>query len=185
MMREVGLFCSATLLMALAAPQPPKAIAVVDLFKVLTTAKPFTTADDEIRRWIADQMKAFEQRHNEIDAKQNELELFSGDGTQKRRLAYVVDRMKADLDFDLAEADRARNERIVNNQRSAFDAATKAVAAYAKSKGIEIVLQLRQGDLTAKTQSELSSEIFLREVLYAGDALDVTSDVIAQLNAGK
>lgn len=163
------------------APEKATRVAVVDLREVLTTAKPFQAGDQAIRAWIGEQKAALKKRQEQLRAKKGELEAFSSGSPERSRLELEVAKLSLDLDFEVAAADTARETRVVEHQRKSFETATEAVRSFAKEHGIDLVVQLRKGPLTASNQTELSSEIFLRDVVAADAALDITADVIKLL----
>jgi Skp family chaperone for outer membrane proteins len=176
------LFAALAIAGSVLAPDRGTKVAVVDLHEVLTTAKPFQESDKTIRDWIARQKADLKKQQEALDAKTSELELYSKGSKQRAELELTLKKATLDLDYQVAAADTERDERIVEHQRTAFDKANAAIQKVAAEKQIDVVLQLRRGPLLAQTQTELSSEIFLRDVMFAGPALDITPDVLSILN---
>jgi len=164
---------------------PPLAkVAVVDLFRVLAEAKPFVAEQDEIRRWIeAEKRTNLDVKKGEIAAKEAELEVFDRASPEYRKLANQLDFDKLGFEHEFQRLERERVRRITDSQRRAFAEATRVVADYAKSQGVTLVLQLRTGELRGEAQSELTSEMYLRDVLYHDASLDITSAVLRILDA--
>jgi Skp family chaperone for outer membrane proteins len=181
MWREI-VVCSALAVAISGSESRGTRVAVVDLHRVLTTAKRFEAGDASIRAWMTEQKAALGKKQDALKAKKAELELFSKGSPERARVELEIAKATLDLDYEVAAADSAREDRVVEHQRECFDAATRAIQEVAKLEGIELVLQLRTGPLTSVNQRELSSEIFLREVLAADGSLDITSRVLSMID---
>lgn len=178
MWREI-VACTALAVALSGAPKEGTKVAVVDLHRVLTTAKRFEGGDASIRAWMNEQKALLAKKQDALKAKQAELELFSKGSVERARIELEIAKLTLDLDYEVAAADGMREDRVVEHQRECFEIATRAIQEVAKLEGIDLVLQLRTGPLTSMTQRELSSEIFLREVLAADGSLDITSLVLS------
>lgn len=178
MWREI-VACSALAVALSGTEKTGTRVAVVDLHRVLTTAKSFEAGDAAIRAWMNDRKADLSRKQDGLKAKQAELELFSKGSAERARVELEVAKMTLDLDFELAAADSAREDKVVEHQRECFEAATRAIQEVAKIEAIDLVLQLRTGPLASVNQRELSSEIFLREVLAADASLDITANVLS------
>ncbi len=157
-------------------------VAVVDVVLVLSTAKPFVAADTALRAWIDDVKRVFKARDEELKKAAADLEVFSPDSEEFKSKSRELDRKRLEFQQDFEEKDRERLRRITDSQKAAWDQASAAIAEYAKAQGIEVVLQLRKGDFAGKTQEQVSAEMYLRDVLYADPALDITSTILSILN---
>ena len=73
----------------------------------------------------------------------------------------------------------ARKEDLTATVRDAFKAAIRQVAT---ERGIDVVLQLRDEEPAGTRPDQLSSEIFLTDVLHCDPSLDITADVLKILN---
>jgi len=166
---------------SMATPDAPK-VAVVDLFRILKEAKPFVKAEQDLRAWIAEEKKALQGLSDQVEQKQNELSLFAPNSPD-----YIARRNDADIlqlrfKHEFEGRERERMQRIIANQRRSFADARRAVAEVSANRGVDIVLQLRDGDPTGEDPAEVTSEIYLRDVLYHDQALDITADVLKILN---
>ncbi len=157
-------------------------VAVVDVVAVLSQAKPFVAADTALRGWIDDVRRLFKARDEELKKEESALELFQPDSEEFKTKSRELDRKKLEFQQDFDEKDRERMRKITDSQKAAWDQANAAIAEYAKAQGIEVVLQLRKGDFQGKTQEQVSAEMYLRDVLYADPALDITSTILSILN---
>ncbi|MFH0944175.1 MAG: OmpH family outer membrane protein [Planctomycetota bacterium] len=161
-------------------------VAVVDLFRVLSEAKPFAREQEAIRRWIDTEKRTnLEVKKSEIEAREADLELLEGDPVQHRALLLEQNIAKVRFDHEYEYLEKERLRRITRGQRAAFDGARKAISEYATSHGISLVVQSREGPLEGLNQGELTSEMYLRDVLYAEASLDITDSVITILNTSR
>jgi Skp family chaperone for outer membrane proteins len=166
----------------LSAPARPTAVGLVDLQHVMTVAKPFAAGDEEIRKWIDARREEIRAARDGLEGKRAGLEAFTRSSAERAKLELEIAKESLELEFAVSQADRDRERRILEHQRKAFEAASEAIAAVARERGLDVVLQLRSGELRATTQAELSSEIYLRHVMSFDAGLDITSDVISILN---
>jgi Skp family chaperone for outer membrane proteins len=181
MWREV-LLCSVIGLALGGSDDSGTRVAVVDLHLVLNSSKKFDEGDRAIRAWMDQQKAALRKRQETLSARKSELELFEKGSTERVKAELEVAKLALDLDYEIAAADREREDRVVAHQRDAFDAATRAIQQVARERNFDLVLQLRSGALISKTQNELSSEIFLRDVVAVEDGLDITTEVLSVLD---
>lgn len=160
-----------------AAPRGPARVAVVDLFEVLTKAKPFVQAEQELKAWIEQGKRELQALKDDIDKRTGELELFDPEAEDFRRRANDLDLKKLELQHKVDDLERERTRRILDNQRASFERVTKAIAEIATKQAIDLVLQTRSAALSGQKPGEVTSEMYLRDVLYRDAALDITSDV--------
>jgi len=64
-----------------------------------------------------------------------------------------------------------------------FNDIVKVVAEVAKEKGLDLVLEKSEPDLPATNPNELTLTISTYKVLYANGCEDITSDVLAKIDA--
>ena len=171
-----------------ARPEPPRAqasrIAVVDLFRILKEARPFAEAQDAVRSWIEKEQRTnLGVKKSEIESLEAELEMFEGDSDQRRSLVLNHGLAKLRFEHELEHLESERARRITESQKQAFAETKQAVAEYAKAQGIDLVLQFRTGPLAGLNRGELTSEMYLRNVLYSDAPLDITGSVITILDA--
>lgn len=165
-------------------PSENAKIAVVDLFRILKEARPFVESQAAIRLWIEKEQRTnLGLKKSEIEAVEAELEMFEGDSEQRR--AMILNRNLAKLRFDheFEHLEQQRGQRITASQKQAFAEIKRAVAEVAKARGIGLVLQFREGPLVGLNRGELTSEMYLRNVLYSDAPLDITESVITILHA--
>lgn len=157
-------------------------VAVVDLFQVLREAEPFRKSEVEIRAWIDEQKAALEAMKKDVDLLEAEVGSMSEDspGYHERQAELEMRKLQFRQMFDARERERLR--RIREDQRRSFEDARRAIAEVATARGIDLVLQRRSGEPDGADPAELTSEIYLRDVLYCDESLDITRDVLSILN---
>jgi Skp family chaperone for outer membrane proteins len=157
-------------------------VAVVDLFRVLAEAKPFRAADEEIRGWIEAEKARLQAASDEIARKESELEMFEVGSQEHVKRRNELELMRLQFKQRLEERDAERTRRIVENQKRSYAQASAAIEGVARQRGATLVLQLRAGDPEGKDPAEMTSEVWLRPVLYSDAALDITADVLRILD---
>jgi len=185
LMPGLGLFARPGPPAAPAAPDGPGTrVGMVDLFRVLKEARPFIEDQEAIRSWIdKEQRTNLGVKKSEIEALDAELEMLEGESEQRRNLLLKRDLAKLRFDHEFEHLEQERGQRISESQKRAFAEVRQAVAEAAKADGIELVLQFRSGPLSGLNRSEITSEMYLRNVLYSEASLDITNSVITILDA--
>ena len=155
---------------------------VVDLVRILSEAKPFQREEGEIRDWIAKEKEQLKELSLDVERRQRELDALALGDESRVRLARELDELKLRFRHQVEDRERERAQRIVGGQKRWFAAARRAVAEVARTRDVDVVLQLRHADPNGSQPEELSSEIFLTDVLYCDPSLDITPDVLKILN---
>ncbi|MFG0318578.1 MAG: hypothetical protein ACF8XB_14985 [Planctomycetota bacterium JB042] len=167
-----------------AAPLASGPIVVVDLARVLQDARPFVDEREGIRRWIEEQKRTnLGVKNDAIEAKEAELELYEPGSEPYRKLRNEIEFAKLGFQQEFQFLESVRVRRIVEAQRRAYDRAREAIGEVASRHGARAALQLRPHELAAQDEKGVSSEIFLRDVLWHDASLDITPEVIRILDA--
>lgn len=162
----------------------PGPVLVVDLLRVLEEAKPFADRREAIRSWIEEQKRTnLGVKKEAIAGKEAELELYEAGSDPHRKLNNEIEFAKLAWQQEFEHLESIRVRRILDAQREAYARAREAVGEVAARRGADAVLQLRPHDLQGRDEQEVSSEIFLRDVLWHDASLDITSEVIRILDA--
>lgn len=164
------------------APPAAVSVAVVDLMKVLSDARPFVAEEQVIRAWIEGEKKNLAGLSAEIEKQQSELAGLASDSPERVRRSRDLDELKLRFRHQVDDRERERARRIMEGQKRWFAETRRAVAQVANARGIHIVLQLRDGLPPDSRPEELNSEIFLTDVLYCDATLDITPEVLKILN---
>jgi Skp family chaperone for outer membrane proteins len=170
-------------------PAVPSKVAVVNL-KLAYTSMQETKATQDRLKGFNDELQTMQTSHKD---------------TLNALQAKMANSLKADSDaqtaamdeFDAKSLEFATSEkqmqiRMVREQNRqltvAFDEIQAAVAEIAKKKGLDLVLVNSNTDLPPNAKDIANSEtlaglIFNRSLLYVSDKVDITSDVIAAVDA--
>ncbi len=160
----------------------PLRVGVVDLLRVLKEPKAIQAIDEQLRGWIDREQAPLKAMQNELKEIEARIELLDANGPDARTAKRDLEHKSVEFKYAFNAADAERQTRIKAARKLGFEIAQKAIGDVAKSLGLHLVLQARGGDLDGETESAVSAEIYLRTVLYADGALDITSDVLSVLN---
>ncbi|MCE5326066.1 MAG: OmpH family outer membrane protein [Planctomycetaceae bacterium] len=160
---------------------PLTRVAVCDIGVVFANyerAKKESTNLEETRQKVE---KEKARRTQKIDDLRKELESFK-DGPEQERAFRAYQKESVELQAWLQFEDNLATRSHATLTRSMYDQMNAAVAAVAKSRGIDLVLH-REGAMP-KTQTTLQILQVMRErkVLYNSDAIDITDPVVKYLN---
>jgi Skp family chaperone for outer membrane proteins len=157
-------------------------VGVVDLFRVLKEPKAIHTIDEQLKAWIDKEQAPLNAKHDELEDLEAKVELLAQNTPEALAARRELEHKRVEFKYAFNAADAERQTRIKAARKLGFEIAQKAIGDVAKSLGLHLVLQARGGDLDGETESAVSAEIYLRTVLYADGALDITSDVLSVLN---
>jgi Skp family chaperone for outer membrane proteins len=158
-------------------------VALVDVERVLREYKKGNDRYDQIR-------KEMEPLINEIKQKVQAIR------EERRRLAAdprtdAVEYLKKKQELELKIAELERDEKSFLAKKTAKEIAAMmevwndviaAVSKHAKDQGIDLVLKQQVRTGTPKRKSTFYRNVAARTVLYAAAHLDITEEVIKQLN---
>lgn len=185
-----ALLLGATAAVARPAPQDPVAaaaaptIAMVDIDRVL---KAYPGAEAQQAAWKvmeADFKSKMEALEAEVRQAMGEREAFT-QGTPERlraNLGYELKRLEYE-EFHKILAAQAE-QRKADVALELYGEIRRGIAAFAKAKGVQLVLRLRADDPNLPKSMRLENNQ-QREVLYHDPALELTEDVIKFLKTWK
>lgn len=157
-------------------------VGVVDLFRVLKEPKAIQTIDEQLKAWIDKEqapLRAMQQELKELEAK---LDLLDPKAPEAAVAKRDLEHKSIEFKYAFNAADAERLDRLKAARLLGFEIAQKAIGDVAKNLGLHLVLQARGGELAGESEAAVSTEIYLRTVLYADATLDITSDVLSVLN---
>jgi Skp family chaperone for outer membrane proteins len=173
---------------SLAKPKTDKAVAnigVVDIRKVFRdckrNAKYGADAMAEEAKWNAD----VERRSKEIDLQKEGLKALKLGSSDYLAQVKEVLQKQADL-----EASRQFNsqQRTSKDQRWTEDLYVeilKIIGELAEQKQLDLVLQKDVADFPTASPDELMMTLSTHKLLYSGGCMDITAEVLAQVDAEK
>ncbi len=171
------------------APPPTAHIGVVNMVKVFHSLQ--ETKDVEAKLEADNNsLKSLKDDH-QSHLTEMEQEIRNGpkpDTDQYDMAVQKLDQQSVafESELKLKQVELTRNQ--TKQLKSIFDKIESSVADIAKTKGLDLVLtemkpELAPGQQNSMTPDQLSQILTQRNVLYAGDNIDITSDVIAAMDA--
>ncbi|MHC4441769.1 MAG: OmpH/Skp family outer membrane protein [Planctomycetota bacterium] len=163
-----------------------KCVAVVDLvyvFNEFEQTKAFNKLIEQDSQKIKEEMT---QKVQNLTTERNALEPYDPNSPDyaKRKKEYEKMEFEARV-WQVMQQERQvqiRKRWLLRN----YEAITAEAAKVAKAKGIQVVItkeDLRVGDIEKVDANALYNQILNRKVLYADPALDLTQEVLGNLNA--
>jgi Skp family chaperone for outer membrane proteins len=162
----------------------PSAIKTVDLVKAFNSMLQKTEGDNDIRDLKEKLEKDAQNLANELEQLRKELDLYKKDTPEYRQTEEKVLRKVSEVaaQGDFVERRLLLEQRLKTLQ--IYSALRKGVEDYAKSNNIALDLMTDEPNLLdARSQQELLSKISLRKVIYAHESMDITRQIIEQVNA--
>lgn len=185
MRRLLPLLVAALLLAAPAtarAEPVPGNVAVVDMLKLITSHVQYGKAREalEARRKRADEdAKAAEEG---LKAKVKEYELQGNKDTpQAREMERQIEFLRTTAKFQYEWAGRVAQDEFARALVAIHGQVRDAVAAYARTNRILLVLQMTNEQLKAGSRDEFVSNLIVRSVVFYDGAVDITEKVLATL----
>ncbi len=96
--------------------------------------------------------------------------------------ATKAQRMRLQLDADIKLQKFVIGRKHREGTMKMYAEIRHSVAKIAKQRGFDIVLLGDEGQLAAENESQMLNELRSRKVLYANPAVDITTDVLRDLN---
>lgn len=164
-------------------PAPRRTVvATVDIFRVFNTCQQ-TIDINELLQKRQEELKAeAEKQRKAIQLQEAALEPFAP-GTpdyEQRNRELLNMRIKFEAWMRMTEAAIRRG--YMQWTKQTYERITKAVAAVAKRRNIDIVLFYEQQPLEAPDAGKLRDLILQRKVVYASPQTDLTDEVLAEVN---
>lgn len=160
----------------------PLRVGVVDLFRVLKEPKAIQSIDEQLKAWIDHEQKPLKAKQDELKELEAKLELLEQSSAEAAAAKRDLEHKSIEFKYAFNAADVERLARLKAARLLGFELAQRAIADVAKQQGLHLVLQARGGELQGESEAAVSTEIYLRTVLYAEATLDITSDVLSVLN---
>ena len=164
-------------------PGPTK-VGVCDIRRVVTEYTRFVTLREGLEAMQAEAKTEMERRDAEIKTIMKQLEDLKKDSEDYKRLQEVVWQKSVEARA-YGEIQKGRMElKQQQGLRACYDDITKAIEAYCKEAGVDIVFTKRDVPMGDQMNTkDLEAAIATRYILYVNSAIDVTDAVLAKLNA--
>jgi Skp family chaperone for outer membrane proteins len=168
------------------APAPaPRAlrIAVVNIDRVLSEYKKSNDRYEQIEADFAEITKEFAQKVQFVREEQARL----AEDARTDRVAYLEKKQRIELELaKLAKEEKEmvarRTEKEIEAMMEVWSDTITAVAKYAKDAGLDMVIKQQELSKTPKAKSTFHRRVGAMTVLYSAAHLDITDEVIRQMN---
>jgi Skp family chaperone for outer membrane proteins len=163
----------------------PAKIAVVDVTKVLQNSKKHKAWQEKMTAEETTMKAEFQKDKKALEALQANMDLL------KTNTKDYVDAMKEFLDKkSLLEAKDKFYQEKVNMEmqqwtESLYTQMLAVIKEVAQKKELDVVLAQEQLDLPAASLRDFMLSIRTKKVLYCGDQVDITEEVLSALDASK
>jgi len=167
---------------AVSAPSAATTVAVCDIAQVFDNYLRGKELSAEFRDKSEKLRGEDDQRAKAISDLQGELEgLMEGSKEYEQRLSEVHRLTIERTTWRQFQTDQVDRDRL-RLTRQMYDEILQAVSQVAKSKGVQVVLYHKRQDEKAENMTELLQQVELRKVLYAADSVDITDQVLQEVN---
>ncbi len=164
-------------------------------------------AEEDFKIGIVDIGSVFEkyQKRIDLDQKLKEQEKEFQDEVNKKR-KEIIDLDEETQLLDLGSDSRSKNENMLERKNvelegyakfaerqllkkykdffeDIYEEVVKKVEEIGEQEGFDLIIKKEEADLKSGQISDLQFKIGIRTVLYHSDSVDITSDVIENLNA--
>ena len=178
---------AARLAVAQAPAQTPPAtriavVNMVDLFDRLDAKK---DADNAMQKLSDDLQKELDSRKEKVKNLSDQLQGYKEGSdiynqTQNQAMMQAMDLQAFQQYYMPNKLNLEKRLRTA----ALYSQINQAIADYARTHGIALVLVADPADLsTARTSDELLSKITIRKVIYADPSLDITQQIVEKMNA--
>jgi Skp family chaperone for outer membrane proteins len=167
------------------APAAGKAtvIRTVDMLKAFQKMQQRTDSDNELTALGEKLKKEGEKLRSDLEPLQKELAQYTVDTPEFRATQEKLLKKAAEIQThqEFFERRMAMQSRLMT--LSIYMNLKKAIEAYAKENGIDMVIMAEEANLAdSQSAQELQMKISLRKVLYANENLDITQQVVTKVN---
>lgn len=170
------------------APAGGTRVAVVDLVRVFNEFKQTKALNQRMQDYRGKLGGDRDKRLKEIDAEKAALDAFTPDSSDwyKRNEALKKKRFEYEV-WQALEMDQLAAHHLRWTKRT-YQMVTDEIAAVAKSRGAQLVVTREELDTpnttdSAKLLQAIDQQILARKVVYSDPNIEVTEEVLANLNA--
>jgi len=168
------------------APRPavaPPVIAVVDMARVLQGSEQWQDVLEENARLVQNRQRALDKKVRHVQVLRNEHESLPPGSAERQRKAGELQEAMNQLELTRREYEAEAAKRRATATRTCLATVGQAIASYARRHDIDIVL--KRQNLGADDMQGMEPQLMMAttDVLYAADHLDISTAIIAELNA--
>jgi Skp family chaperone for outer membrane proteins len=157
-------------------------VGVVDLVKVFNDFEQTKVLNAEIDKYKTKLGEEKAQREEKIDTEKKTLQTFAPDSADYQRRVREVKRMMIEYRAWLESEQQNLTDEHRRWIERTYDMVTQTTAAVAQAHGIEVVITKEDLDRSVSDTTVLLKQILNRKVLYSSPDLDITDEVMKNLN---
>jgi Skp family chaperone for outer membrane proteins len=160
------------------ATKSAKRIAVVNMQRVLTESKLAQDALKAHEEWVKTSQREIDAGKKGLKKIDEDMQLLDSHSLEFQQNKDQLELENTKFQQLVRRLQKEREDRFIQIMQKNYDLTVQQVNGYAKAHGLELVLQLDTTQLRANSQDELLSRILWKNVVYADEALDITSDLL-------
>lgn len=164
-------------------PGPALKVGVVDMGRVLRSSEQWRDMAEERARLVQKMRETMQDLTRQVQVLRNEYANLPPGTDEKRQKAAELEQAVRDREQKRQEFEQEVGRSYSRATRRMFQKLSDAVAAYARERGLDLVLKKQSVDLEGPESLGQNIMLATAEVLYAGEKLDVTDAVVERMNA--
>jgi Skp family chaperone for outer membrane proteins len=173
---------------AAASPAGTK-VGVVDLVRVFNDFKQTKALNQKMQDYRNKLGEQKDKRQQEINAERAALDAFSPDSADWFKRNEELKKKRFEFEIWQAMESDALTEHHLRWVKRTYESVTKEIADVAKQRGLQLVVTREEMDTpstndTSKILQATFQQILNRKVVYSDSNIDVSDEVLANLNAG-
>jgi len=165
-----------------AAGKGPTRVGVLDLVRVFNEFEQTKVLNAEIDKYKAKLGEEKAQREEKIDTERKTLQTFAPDSADYQRRSKEVKKMMIEYRAWLESEQQNLTDEHRRWIERTYDMVTQTTAAVARSHSIEVVITKEELDKSVSDTTVLLKQILNRKVVYSSPDLDITDEVMKNLN---
>ncbi len=166
------------------ASQIPTRIGLIDLDYVLKNYTKFNRLAEELTAQAKQKEAEIQRMQQELRSLIKQQQAQKPDSPLFAQYQEQATKKRAELEATIANAQREFARRQASLYHTTYREVEAAVARYAQSIGLTMVIQTRRPGKVAPTDPQAVFREIARPVVYSHPALDITDEVLALLNRG-
>jgi Skp family chaperone for outer membrane proteins len=183
----IGVVWAAATQMSGAQPKAASAggtrVAVVDLVKVFNDFDQTKTVNEQMRKYRDDLAQQADKKMAEIKAEEDIVEKLAPDSADRQARITKIKRMRLEYNvWESLEKDFVSEQYVIWVKKT-YQAVIDGIGEVAKKQGYQLVITQEQVDTSVTKPEALLQQILNRKVVYADASVDISTEVLATLNA--
>jgi len=157
-------------------------IGFVNLKKVFEDYERSKTMEKEIEAFQEEEAKKLEKTKKSIEEYEKELDLVKKNSKEWFKIRMDIVRKKKELETNEKLAKIEITRRLLKATEEIYEDILLKIKEYAKAKGYVMVLKIETGKIESDSSVELSMKVNSRGVLFYREDLDITTQIVTELN---